>query len=192
MLDVVAEHFPNRTRIRIVPITGYLPRSSLYNGESATEEALGCRHIPRRAEHRVDQVAFAINGTVQIAPFPFDLQIRFVDVPAPSHLSLTLATQVLSQQRCKPFFPLPHRFVSEFVATHQKHADEVAQAELEQQSEDDDLKHDIGRELKMIEGRTGAFIEPAPTSTTAESAVAQIRCTHPAFECHRSGNAGRS
>ena len=56
-------------------------------------------------------------------------------------------------------------------------ADEVAQAELEQQSKDDDLKHDIGRKLKMIEGRAGAFIEPARASTTAESAVAQIRCS---------------
>jgi hypothetical protein len=51
--------------------------------------------------------------------------------------------------------------VREFVATHQKHAHEVAQAELEQQSKDDDLKHDIGRKLKLIERCTGAFIEPA-------------------------------
>ena len=64
MLDVVAQHLPNRTRIGIVPIAGYLPRRSLYNRESATEEALGCRHIPRRAEHRVDKVAFPINGAV--------------------------------------------------------------------------------------------------------------------------------
>ena len=132
MLDVVAEHFANRTRIRIAPIAGDLPRHSIYNGESTTEEALSSRHIPRRAEHRVDQVAVAINGAIEIAPFPFNLQIRFIDVPAASRFSLTLTPQVLSQQRCKPFLPLPHRFVSKFVATHQKHADEVAQAELEQ------------------------------------------------------------
>ena len=51
MLDVVAEHFLNRTRIRLVPITGYLSRNSISNGESAAKEALRCRHIPRRAEH---------------------------------------------------------------------------------------------------------------------------------------------
>ena len=71
---------------------------------------------------------------------------------------------MVGQQGCKPFSPIPHRFVTEFIATHQKHADEVAQAELEQQPEDDHLKHDVGRELEMIEGRTRAFIEPAAAS----------------------------
>src|SRR5687767_11366178 len=126
MLDFVAEHFPNGTRIRIVPIAGDLPRHPIYDRESATEEALSSRHIPRRDEHRVDKVAFPINGAVETAPFPFDLQVRFIDVPAASSFSLTVATQVLSQQRPKPLFPFPYRFVSEFVATHQKHADEVA------------------------------------------------------------------
>jgi hypothetical protein len=48
MLDFMAEHFPNRTRIRIVPVAGDLPRRSIYNRESATEEVLRCRYIPRR------------------------------------------------------------------------------------------------------------------------------------------------
>jgi hypothetical protein len=177
MLDLIAEHFPNRTRIRVMPIAGHLPRSSVCNGESATEEALGRCHIPLRAEHGINQITLPVDSAVEVAPFPFDLYIRFIDVPAASGFSFTLAAELLSQQRCKPFFPLPHRFVTEFVAAHQKHADEVAQAELEQQSEDDDLKHDIGRKLKMIEGRTGAFVKPARASTTSEPGVSQIRCT---------------
>ena len=110
MLDFVAEHLPNRTRIRIVPIAGYLPRRSIYNRESATEEALGCRHIPRRAEHRVDQVAFSINRSVEIAPFPFDLQIRFVDVPAASSFSLYACDAGAQPTAVRTVLPTPAPF----------------------------------------------------------------------------------
>ena len=67
MLDFAAKHLADRARIRIVAIAGDLRGTFLDNGESATKEALGCRHIPRRTEHRVDQIAFAINRTIQVS-----------------------------------------------------------------------------------------------------------------------------
>jgi hypothetical protein len=42
IVNFVAQRLPNRTRVRIMSIAGYLLRCSLYNSESATEEALGC------------------------------------------------------------------------------------------------------------------------------------------------------
>ena len=80
MLHFAAQFLPDGTWVRIVPVARYLLRRSLNNRECAAEEALGCRHIPRRAQHRVDQVAFPINRSVEIAPSPFDLQIGLVDV----------------------------------------------------------------------------------------------------------------
>src|SRR5688500_4761749 len=76
MLYFVAQYLPNRTRVRIMPIASCLPRRSPYNRESATEEALGCGHIPRCAAHRVNQVALPINSSIEIAPLPFNLYIR--------------------------------------------------------------------------------------------------------------------
>jgi len=77
----------------------------------------------------------------------------------------------------KTGLPIPDCFVTEFIATHQKHPDQVTQTKLEQQTEDDDLEHYIGGELQPIEGCAAAFIESVPTCPAAESTVAQIRCT---------------
>ena len=67
------------------------------------------------------------------------------------------------------------RLVRKFVATHQKHANKIAQAQFEQQPEHDHLEHDICRELKIVERRIGALIELALTLTAAEASISQIR-----------------
>ena len=122
----------DRARIRIVAITGHLARNLPCNGDSATKEPLGRRHVARRTEHRVDEIAFTIDRTIQVTPFALNLHVCLINIPASPNLTFTFATQLLSKQRREALFPLPYRFVREFVATHQKHADEVAQAELEQ------------------------------------------------------------
>jgi hypothetical protein len=54
MLDFMAEHFRNGTRIRIVPIAGDLSRRPIYDRESATEEALAAA---------ISRVALSIEST---------------------------------------------------------------------------------------------------------------------------------
>ena len=54
-------------RIRIVAITGHLARNLPGNGDSATKEPLGSRHVARLTEHRVDEIAFTIDRTVQVS-----------------------------------------------------------------------------------------------------------------------------
>src|SRR5262245_27333684 len=58
----------DRARIRIVAITGYLARTLPCNEDSATKEPLGRRHVARRTEHRVDEIAFTIDRTIQVTP----------------------------------------------------------------------------------------------------------------------------
>ncbi len=72
MVHVRTEHFADGTGIGIVPVTRYLSRTFIYNGETAAEELLGSSHVARRAKHRIDQVAFPINRAVQITPLAFD------------------------------------------------------------------------------------------------------------------------
>src|SRR6266566_397715 len=38
------------------------------------------------ARHRVNHIAIAIDGSIQIAPFPFDVDVGFINVPGPSYL----------------------------------------------------------------------------------------------------------
>ena len=73
MLDFRTQDLADGARIRIVAITGYLARNLPHSGDSTTEESLGSRHVARLTEHRVDQVAFTIDGTIQVAPFALNL-----------------------------------------------------------------------------------------------------------------------
>ena len=69
MFDFGTKHLTDRTRIGIVAIARHLARKLSYNGDRTTKEPLGSHHVARRTEQRVDQVAFMIDGTVQVAPF---------------------------------------------------------------------------------------------------------------------------
>ena len=51
-----------------MPIRGDLLRSCVNHGPSAAEEALGCIHIPGRAEHGIHQIAIAVNRAIEITP----------------------------------------------------------------------------------------------------------------------------
>lgn len=72
MVHVRTEHFADGTGIGIVPVTGHLSRTFIYNGETAAEELLGSSHVARHVEHRIDQVTFLINRAVQVTPLAFE------------------------------------------------------------------------------------------------------------------------
>ena len=73
MFDVRTKDLADRARIRIVAIARQLMRNLPQSRDSTTEERLSSRHVARLTEHRVDQIALTIDGTVQVAPFTFDL-----------------------------------------------------------------------------------------------------------------------
>src|SRR5687767_3843060 len=52
-----------------------------------TGKRLRRRHVAVLAEHHVHQRAGAVDGAVEMAPAPADLQVRLIDVPAPARLA---------------------------------------------------------------------------------------------------------
>jgi len=151
MFDLATKDLAEGARIRIVAIASHLARKLPDDGDSATEESLGSRHVARLTEHRVDQIAFAIDGSVQIAPFALYLYVRLIDVPAPSNFTFTFATEVLGKQGCEALFPIPHRFVGEFEAAQQEHLGQVPQAEFIPEPAEYNLEYDVGGKLQIIE-----------------------------------------
>src|ERR1700744_2766221 len=51
------------------------------------EERLCGRHVAVLTEHHVDQRTGAIDGAVEVAPLPMNLDVRFVDIPATAGLA---------------------------------------------------------------------------------------------------------
>ena len=45
------------------------------------EEALGCLLVPLGAEQKVDRLAGAVDGAVEVTPLPIDPDVGLVDVP---------------------------------------------------------------------------------------------------------------
>ena len=128
-----------------------------------------------RTEHRVDQIAVPVNGAIQIAPLALNFHVGFIDIPAPAHFPLPLATDVLSQQRSETLLPLPCGFMRELESTQQKHLGQIPQAQLIQQPAEHDLEDDVGGKLEMVERSARSLIELSPAVGTPKYNVAEIR-----------------
>ncbi len=100
------------------------------DSNSLREKALGGIHISLLAQHRVNQVAISINGTVKIAPFSLDVDLRFVHVPRSPCLTTSFGSQLIGDQRGKPSLPVPDCLMSELKAALQKHFSQITQAQL--------------------------------------------------------------
>jgi hypothetical protein len=90
------------------------------------EEGFGGDKIAGRAEHRVHQIPFAVNGPIQVMPASTDFDVRFVELPGLARLTMAPGFELPAQQRREAFLPLPHRLMGEFVAPHQEHLGQVA------------------------------------------------------------------
>src|SRR5918912_2835110 len=78
-------HLAQRTGIALEAVGDDLARvAGVLPAESPLEEALGCLLVPLGTEQKVDRLAGAIDGPVQIAPLPADPDVRLVDVPWPA------------------------------------------------------------------------------------------------------------
>ena len=73
MFYLRSQHPVDSTRIGSVPVRGDLCRIFLNDGKSTTKEALRGGHVSGGTEQGIDQIACAIDGSVQVAPFAFHL-----------------------------------------------------------------------------------------------------------------------
>ena len=123
---------------------------------------------------RVDQIPILIHGAVQITPPPLDLYIGLIDVPLVAGLSLAFGPQLVGKDRRKPLFPVPHRLMSKFKATQQKHLRHIAVAELVTRPVEQRLKDDVGRHFDEVKRGAGAFVEDATAALAVKDSIAQI------------------
>src|SRR5919202_2366561 len=83
--DMPAQRRTDRAWVGTVPVRGDAVRDYAGGRLGGAEERLGRRHVPVLAEHGVDQVAVAVDRTIQIAPTAPHFQLHLIDVPrAPS------------------------------------------------------------------------------------------------------------
>ena len=122
-------------------------------------KVLGGFHISLFAQHRVHQVAIAIDSTIQIAPCSFHADVGFIDVPGSTRLPTPFHTQLICQQWCKARFPLPNRLMGEDKATLHEHLGEIAQAQLVAQPIHNDRQDDIGGVFQKIERRCATLVK---------------------------------
>jgi hypothetical protein len=119
--DLTAQDLANGTWVGIMPIGRHPLRCMTNHSDGLSEQALGHLQISLFAERRVNQVAITIKSPIQVAPFPFDAERGFIDMPGCSSLSPSPGAQVIRKQRSKARFPITHRFMRERKASFQKH-----------------------------------------------------------------------
>jgi hypothetical protein len=67
--------------VGVVPISGYLLWSTVGYFFSPFEEAFGCTHVPPLGEHGVYQLAFLVDGPIQVALLTAYFDVGLVNVP---------------------------------------------------------------------------------------------------------------
>ncbi len=157
-----------------MPVRRHLLGWLLRNVERRSEEALGRVHIAMLTQQRVDQIALAINRSIQVLPDAADPDVGFVNVPGASSLALALGAQRVGDQRREADFPRTHRFVREREAALEKHLRQIAQTQLVAHAPQHHEEDDIGGVFEVIEGRAGTLIEGAPTGLTAKDPIAEL------------------
>src|SRR3954454_16949730 len=68
ILHSLSQHFGDGPWIRVVPVRGHLFGTMSRDRLSTAEEALGHGHVPIGTQHRIDQLPFAVNRSIQITP----------------------------------------------------------------------------------------------------------------------------
>ncbi len=107
-------------RVGTLPVTGDLVGCNAHDDLDRVEEGPCRHHVVVLAQHGVDKVAAAIDGSIQVGPATTNLQVRLIHVPAAVAVT-TLVVQALAefigQRRCELRLPVADRFVAEHDAT---------------------------------------------------------------------------
>ncbi len=74
----------------------------------------------------INQITVAVDCLLKVAPRAGDLEVRFIDVPAPAGLAGPPLAQALGEQRRQLGLPVAHRLVGEHEAADQEHLRQIA------------------------------------------------------------------
>src|SRR3954453_7966521 len=141
-------HLAQRAGIALEAVGHNLARvACVLSAEGTIEEALCCLLVPRGAEQKVDRLAGAVDGSVQVAPLPADPDVSLVDVPRPAART-QVAAHPLLQLRGEALNPAVHGRVIDRHAAIGEHPLEVAVADRELQIPAHGPEDHLGREAK--------------------------------------------
>src|SRR4051812_15989375 len=148
-------HLAQRTGIALEAVGHDLARvAGVLPSEGTLEEALGCLLVPLGAEQKVDRLAGAVDGSVQVAPLPADPDVSLVDVPWPAARTQVVAHPLL-QLRSEALDPAVHGCVIDRDAPVGEHGLEVAVADRELQVPAHRPQDHLGREAEAAERSGG-------------------------------------
>src|SRR5437588_10841147 len=105
--------------------------------------------------------SIAIDGPIEITPFPLAVDVGFIHIPRPPCLTSSPSAQLISNERGKACFPVSNCLMRELKAPLQEHLGEIAQAQLVPQPPENDEQHDIGGIFQVVERGSGALVEGA-------------------------------
>jgi len=115
----------------------------------------------------IEQIAVLIDAAIKIAPLTLDSDVGFVHILDTTKGLLAFVADLLREFWGKALAPLAHRFVAKIKTAQPKKFGHIAIAELKAQATVEDLKDDIGRNLKVIERRARLLVE-TPLATPAK------------------------
>lgn len=113
MENVIAEELADCKWGRTVSIRGHSHWNMTDRLEGLLEKVLGGVHGSLLTQHRVNEVAVLINGSIQRAPRSLDYHIGFINMPGGLSPTTSLCAQLLCDQGSKTLLPISNRLVSE-------------------------------------------------------------------------------
>lgn len=88
-------------------------------------------------------------------------------------MAAALGAQACTHQGREAELPGPDRLVRQLVAPLVEELGDVAESKFVAKAPEDGQQNDVGGKLKIVEGRAGAFTEPAAARPAREPAIAQ-------------------
>ncbi len=82
------------------------------------------------AQHRIKQLSFSINGSIEVTPLAAYLDIRLIQVPGRTKGSATFTTEVGANERCKPKLPDTNGFVTDLEPSLQQKFSTITKTEF--------------------------------------------------------------
>lgn len=92
------------------------------------------------AQQRIDEVAVAVDGAVEIAPAASDLHVGFVEIPGDTPTATAFFPQPSGEERSEAAFPLADRLVRDAEAADEEEFGDITQAELVAEAPEDGVE----------------------------------------------------
>ncbi len=133
------------------------------------------RHGLQSFQLVAEHMAFTIQSTVQITPFPTGFNRSLVSRPRAPSLTTSLSTQLICQQWRKLRFPLVNGLMRECKAALQKHLSHITQAQFVTQPPQHHQQYDISGIFQVVKSGSGSLVERWCTLTAPEHPIPHDR-----------------